>query len=110
VRSATRASRSAFSIVTSASAIRRAVISRSSSALILASPGSASARGKAGMSAMTVAHETAAVNSLAAPDSRYAGHQKIVASIRCVIPQAAMNAQNSQKIGRNGTSGRRRVK
>jgi hypothetical protein len=32
------------------------------------------------------------------------GHQKITASIRCVVPQARMKATNSQKIARKGTS------
>lgn len=58
----------------------------------------------------TVIHETMAVKSLAAPDKRYAGHQKMPASIRCVVPQAAIKAPNNQKIGVNGTSRRRRMK
>lgn len=39
-----------------------------------------------------------------------APHQKIRASIRCVVPQAKMNAPNSRKIVRNRMSLRRRTK
>src|SRR5258706_15083601 len=52
--------------------------------------------------ATTVAHETAAVSSFTAPERRYHGCQKIVASMRCPVPHARMNAPKSQKIGGNG--------
>ena len=63
--------------------------------------------GVTGTRAMTVSHEINAVTSLIAPASRYAGHQNRIASIRCVVPQARINAANNQKIPRNGISRRR---
>ncbi len=70
----------------------------------------ASARGMMGTRATTVTHETTAVNNLISPAKRYAGHQKITASIRCVVPHARMKVTNSQKIAGNGTSFRRKTK
>ena len=70
----------------------------------------ASARGTMGTRAKTVTQETTAVNNLISPATRYAGHQKMTASIRCVVPHARMKATNSQKIVGNGTSFRRKTR
>ena len=61
-------------------------------------------RGTIGTRAITVTQEATAVNNLITPAKRYAGHQKITASIRCVVPHARMKVTNSQKIVGNGTS------
>ena len=71
---------------------------------MVANPGSESARGIAGINAITVAQETIAVVVFINAENRYHGFQKIVASTKCVKPQERMNAAKSQKIGKNGAS------
>ena len=88
----------------------RSAISALSCWLIFAMPGSASALGRTLSRAKTVIHETTAVTSFTKPERRYHGCQKIVASMRWLSPHATMKAAKSQKIGRKGTSFRRRMK
>ncbi len=54
------------------------------------------------MSATTVDHDTRAVRNFRTPASRYAGHQKMIASIKCVNPQARMKAVNRMNRPRKG--------
>src|SRR6476660_3379528 len=59
---------------------------------------------------MTVPHDANAVMSFTTPAKRETGFQKMIASIKWVVPQAKMKATKSQSTLGNGISLRRSVK
>src|SRR5216683_5910885 len=73
-------------------------------------PGRASASGTTRISKIAVTTEKQAVTAFSAPASQYDGNQIVQISIKCVPPQATMNAPKHRNIQLKGMSRRLRVK
>jgi hypothetical protein len=111
VRSATRASSTACASRSPASLRRRSATSACRSACARCScstVGIASARGSSHTSTPAVGTDTAAVTAFTEPDSQYIGCQTVHTSMKCVRPQATMNAANSSSTWSKGSSWPRR--